>query len=57
MLAVNGKALLEAGFAPGPGIGKALDFLLEHVIENPGDNTARKLIELAGGLSYQGGGR
>jgi len=45
-LAVNGKDLLEKGYKPGPEIGRRLNELLDHVINNPEDNTREKLFEL-----------
>ncbi len=43
-LAVSGKDLMEAGFAPGPQIGKLLSGLLEAVLEEPEQNTKESLL-------------
>jgi len=45
-LAVSGSDLLTLGHLPGQELGKTLDRLLEHVIENPGDNNREVLIKL-----------
>ena len=42
-LALNGSDLMAMGIPGGPGIGKALDALLERVIEHPEDNTKEAL--------------
>jgi tRNA nucleotidyltransferase (CCA-adding enzyme) len=49
-LAVNGNDLLEAGFAPGPSLGRALRLLLEDVLRNPELNTREALLARAKGL-------
>lgn len=46
-LAVNGDDLLELGFAPGPGLGRALDRLLEAVLEDRLPNRRAALLEEA----------
>lgn len=46
-LAVNGGDLIAAGFAPGPGLGKALNRLLEIVLEDPGKNEKEYLLKMA----------
>ena len=38
-LAVDGSDLLELGFSEGPLLGKALEQLLEEVVEEPAHNT------------------
>ena len=45
-LAVAGKDLLELGHSSGKGLGETLNKLLEHVIENPKDNTREKLLDI-----------
>jgi putative nucleotidyltransferase with HDIG domain len=49
-LAVNGNDLLEAGFAPGPSLGRALRLLLEDVLRDPALNTREALLARAKGL-------
>lgn len=44
-LAIGGRELLALGYT-GPELGKALDGLLEHVIDNPGDNNTETLCRL-----------
>jgi tRNA nucleotidyltransferase (CCA-adding enzyme) len=46
-LAIDGEALMEAGFAPGPALGMILRALLERVVDDPGMNTPERLMELA----------
>jgi tRNA nucleotidyltransferase (CCA-adding enzyme) len=46
-LAVNGEDLKNLGFQQGREIGKALNRLLDSVIDNPGLNSRQSLIELA----------
>ena len=46
-LAVNGDDLLEAGFEPGPEIGRVLGLLLEAVVEDPGLNRREALLARA----------
>ena len=45
-LQINGSDLISAGIPQGKAIGKALNFLLEQVIENPNLNTKEQLINL-----------
>jgi len=55
-LAVDGKNVMEIlGLSPGPEVGKALDFLLEKVIDQPelnSEETLKKLLEEFGSESY-----
>lgn len=44
-LAVTGKDLIQDGVAPGPGLGKILNELLEEVLEHPEKNQKEKLLE------------
>jgi putative nucleotidyltransferase with HDIG domain len=47
-LAVDGDDLMSAcGLRPGPGLGAALDYLLERVIDDPSLNERERLLELA----------
>jgi tRNA nucleotidyltransferase/poly(A) polymerase len=47
-LAVDGSDLMaELGIAPGPGLGRLLDWLLERVIADPSVNTRDRLLDLA----------
>ena len=47
-LAVDGSDLMtELGMAPGPGLGRLLDWLLERVIAEPSVNTREGLLDLA----------
>jgi tRNA nucleotidyltransferase (CCA-adding enzyme) len=46
-LAIDGEDLTKAGIAPGPALGKTLQTLLQHVIENPTANTREELLALA----------
>jgi tRNA nucleotidyltransferase (CCA-adding enzyme) len=51
-LAVDGKALMtDAGFKPGREIGRALEALLELVLEEPALNTREQLLERARALA------
>lgn len=45
-MAVKGRDLLAAGYAPGPELGEILDRLLEHVLEHPEDNEKARLLAL-----------
>lgn len=45
-LAVNGKDLMVAGVAPGPGLGQILNRLLELVLEEPEKNTKEQLMDI-----------
>ena len=44
-LAVTGRDLIQAGYKPGPELGEVLKEMLEHVLEEPSDNTKEKLME------------
>lgn len=46
-LAVNGRDLIEAGFAPGRQMGETLSRLLDHVLDHPEDNRKEILLRLA----------
>lgn len=46
-LAINGHDLIEAGFEPGPNMGKILAYLTDEVVDNPEENEADNLISLA----------
>jgi tRNA nucleotidyltransferase/poly(A) polymerase len=46
-LAVDGSDLIEAGFTPGPELGRALDTLLGDVVGNPDLNTRDRLLHRA----------
>ena len=46
MLAVNGADLRAAGIEPGPGYARALDFLLDRVIDDPRANCRSGLLAL-----------
>ena len=46
-LAVDGSDLIELGFAEGPGLGAALDALLDAVVDDPSLNTREQLLERA----------
>jgi len=46
-LAVSGKDLMELGHSSGKELGETLNKLLEHVLENPGDNRREVLLGLA----------
>lgn len=45
-LAVTGKDLLAAGIQPGKQVGEILDYLLEHVLEEPDDNNKDTLLQI-----------
>jgi len=49
-LAVSGRDLLDLGHQPGCKLGETLSKLLEHVIENPEDNTRERLLEVSKNL-------
>jgi tRNA nucleotidyltransferase (CCA-adding enzyme) len=49
-LAVDGNDLIQAGFTPGPALGRALAALLEDVIKEPALNTREELLRRATGL-------
>jgi tRNA nucleotidyltransferase (CCA-adding enzyme) len=46
-LAVDGSDLIEIGLAPGPGLGRVLNDLLNDVIEDPRRNTKDELLRRA----------
>ena len=50
-LAVNGRDLMAAGTAPGPGLRKALEALLEEVITGRLPNEKEALLAFAAGFS------
>ncbi len=45
-MAVKGRDLIAAGYAPGPELGEILNRLLEHVLEHPEDNEKDRLLAL-----------
>ena len=49
-LAVDGSDLLELGYAEGPALGRALDALLDAVVDDPVLNTRHALLERAAAL-------
>ena len=49
-LAVDGSDLLELGYAEGPALGRALDALLDAVVDDPVLNTRDALLERAAAL-------
>jgi len=48
-LAVSGSDLIGLGYSPGHELGEKLDMLLEHVLENPRDNTRQTLLNMVSG--------
>ena len=46
-LAVDGSDLLQLGYAEGPELGRALDVLLDAVVDEPALNTREQLLERA----------
>lgn len=46
-LALNGRDLIRAGFAPGPRFGRVFELLLDEVVEDPDLNDAPRLLERA----------
>jgi tRNA nucleotidyltransferase/poly(A) polymerase len=52
-LAVNGNDLMEIGVKPGKAMGIVLDQLMETVLDDPGQNTREKLLEIAGNFYTQ----
>ena len=51
-LAITGKDLIQAGYKPGPELGEVLKEMLEHVLEEPSDNTKEKLMEFINKEKY-----
>jgi len=49
-LAITGRDLLDVGHQTGCKMGETLSKLLEHVIENPQDNTRERLLEVSSKL-------
>ena len=49
-LAITGSDLIGIGHQTGCKLGETLSKLLEHVIENPGDNTRERLLEVSNKL-------
>ncbi len=47
---MDGEDLQKAGIPNGPRMGKALQALLERVIDDPATNTTAKLLEIAKSL-------
>ena len=47
-LAIRGADLTSLGISEGKGVGEVLTALLEHVLENPADNTREKLLDFIG---------
>lgn len=47
-MALTGRNLIDAGYAPGKELGEILERLLAHVLENPEDNKKEILLKLAG---------
>ena len=47
-MALTGRDLIDAGYAPGKELGEILGRLLAHVLENPEDNKKEILLKLAG---------
>ena len=45
-LAVSGSDLISLGHASGPGLGRTLSALLDHVIQHPEDNTREALLKI-----------
>ena len=46
-LAVNGDDLQHLGITPGPRLGQILQTLLDHVLDDPAENTRTRLLALA----------
>ena len=46
-LAVDGTDLIELGYSEGPELGRALDELLDAVVDDPSLNTREQLLERA----------
>jgi tRNA nucleotidyltransferase (CCA-adding enzyme) len=49
-LAVDGADLMELGFVEGPALGRALDSLLDAVVDEPSLNTRDELLARASAL-------
>lgn len=47
-MALTGRDLIDAGYAPGKELGEILGRLLAHVLENPEDNKKEILLKLSG---------
>lgn len=47
-MALTGRDLIDAGYAPGKELGEILERLLAYVLENPEDNKKEILLKLAG---------
>lgn len=47
-MALTGRDLIDAGYAPGKELGEILEKLLSHVLENPEDNKKEILLKFAG---------
>ena len=50
-LAVDGSDLLQIGYSEGPDLGRALESLLDAVVENPELNTRETLLDRARALA------
>jgi len=44
-LAINGHDLQRVGIAPGPEMGRLLDLMLDHVLDDPSLNTPARLLD------------
>lgn len=55
-LAINGRDLINSGFAGGEALGTLLEHLLDEVIRLPEQNTRERLLELAALSGINGGG-
>ena len=44
--------MIQAGYKPGPELGEVLKEMLEHVLEEPSDNTKEKLMEFINKEKY-----
>jgi putative nucleotidyltransferase with HDIG domain len=54
-LAIGGDELRALGYSPGPSMGKALSFLLEAVMDDPGLNTKEALERMAAAFKVKTG--
>jgi poly(A) polymerase/tRNA nucleotidyltransferase (CCA-adding enzyme) len=55
-LDINGRDIMDAfSIQPGRIIGDLLNFLLEHILDHPGDNTRERLLALAEGFLRERG--